>query len=261
MTRSSVIVGTAPARFRRLTLATLGIVLTGLLSGCAADGARRPTAQINEPDAPERRAVQLAEKYGFAAWPTVDQIAFTFHAVVPGRPEPIVRRWEWSPKTGAVTLLRDGAAPLSYTRGDTLPADAANADKAFVNDSFWLLFPFQIVWSNPAISVTRMPGLRMPIGNAKAREQWVVRYGETGYTPGDEYVLYTDAKTGLIAQWEFFAGGDITKGRPATWEDNQSFGPLTISLRHEGPRGSGFKLWFSDVQVRFVDGVIAKQAE
>jgi len=197
------------------------------------------------PEPPEPPADRLARAYGIKGWAQVQQIAFTFNAKLPGREDVISRAWIWTPKTDAITAHADTDQPLLF-HGNDLPEDEAIRElhHQFINDSYWLLFPFQLVWSNPAVTVHGEAEL--PIGQGTATKLTAQWPDEGGYTPGDAYDLYL-GDDGLIEQWVFRRGGG-DEGRPATWEDHKQVGPIIVSLSHENADGS-FRLWFTDVRV------------
>ena len=64
-----------------------------------------------EPPSPER---QVANAYGFEAWPRVQRLDFTFHVQLPGRDEPIARQWSWLPREQAA-ILQLAAHPVPET--------------------------------------------------------------------------------------------------------------------------------------------------
>lgn len=121
-------------------------------------------------------------------------------------------------------------------------------DHQFINDSYWLLFPFQIVWSNP--TVTHEGEQPLPMGEGTAPKVTAQFPDEGGYTPGDAYDLYLD-ENHRVQQWVFRRGGR-SDGRPATWEDHRQLGPIIVSLGHRGPDDE-FRLWFTDVRAELTD--------
>jgi len=192
---------------------------------------------------------QVADTYGFADWDAVEVLGFTFNVQTPERR--VARRWTWRPKENLVTLEVEGAEPITYRRdeiADDTPESVRQADRQFINDSYWLLFPFQLVWSNPAITDAGQASL--PIGEGEGHKL-VVRYpAEGGYTPGDAYDLYLD-DAGLIVQWVYRGGGG-EDGRAMTWENNLNLGPIKVSSEHRNEDGS-FRLWFSGLSLKTSD--------
>ena len=91
-------------------------------------------------------AEKIANANGFADWKNVSQIDFTFN--VDRDTTHFERSWSWKPKTGDVTLISANDT-ISYNR-KTVDSISLNADKGFINDKYWLLAPFQLVWDQSA---------------------------------------------------------------------------------------------------------------
>ncbi|MEM1098806.1 MAG: hypothetical protein AAGH92_08450 [Planctomycetota bacterium] len=195
---------------------------------------------------------ELAERYGLSAWDDVDRVDFTFRVELPdGRV--IERPWSWAPKESKVTAAfgTDDARTFSL---DAIDETNRDDHARFINDSYWLLFPFQLVWSN--CEVTEDGEAAMPISGETSSKLTVTYPDEGGYTPGDVYELFLDPDTGLIAEWSFRKGGGAN-GRPATWESHVGLNGLMISRVHNGPEGSGFRLRFPHVAVH-AHGAVAE---
>lgn len=193
----------------------------------------------------ESPALSVARAYGFDHWDNVEQVEFTFNVQRPGSDDVIRRKWTWRPREKKVTLHKDGG-DVSYVQGKAKAEDAVAADKSFVNDSYWLLFPFQLLWSQPRIVPQGVQPL--PIGEGEAHKFVVIYPEQGGYTPGDQYDLYVGGDSRIV-QWVYRKGGDAAEqGRPATWEKHAEAGPIVVSLEHYGPDRK-FHLWFSDVRV------------
>lgn len=195
------------------------------------------------------RAVAVA--YGLDGWSRVDALRFTFHVRLGDRE--IVRHWTWEPQSGQVQLRAKGAdgteMAVAYRRSAMAGADARTkqADRWFINDQYWLLFPLHLVWDHKA-RVEDRGKAALPIGSGEA-DHLIVSYPPTGgYTPGDMYELFVGSGH-RIEQWIYRRGGSEKAARSATWEAYRPVGPLTLSLDHHGPEGH-FRLWFTDVAVR-----------
>jgi hypothetical protein len=191
---------------------------------------------------------QLAERYGLSAWPDVRRIEFTFVAELPdGRR--VERPWAWEPQVGKVVAQAGTAEAHAFDLNDLQPQDR-DAHGRFINDTYWLLFPFQLVWST--CEVTDEGEAVSPIGQTPTRKLTVTYPDEGGYTPGDVYELFIDQETGLIAEWNFRrGGGDI--GMPARWLQHETLDGITFSLDHRGPDDGGFRLMFPRVFVETAD--------
>ena len=105
------------------------------------------------------------------------------------------RSWVWEPKTGKVSYegkdKQGKPVKVSYMRselGSQSDAVKNEVDSGFMNDNYWLLFPFHAYWDSSA-TVTD-PGMhKLPLGKGSA-EQVVVKYPleAGGYRPGDTLV-------------------------------------------------------------------------
>lgn len=194
---------------------------------------------------------RIANAYGFAHWNEVEEIKYTFNVKTPDRET--ARAWTWRPKDDTVTLEIQGEPTITYKRSelDENTSEAIiTADKRFINDSYWLLFPYQLVWSNPAI--TDAGEAPLPIGEGTGRKLIVQYPDEGGYTPGDAYDIYL-GKDALVTHWVFRKGGG-EKGNPMTWEANQTLGPITVCTDHTNADKT-FRLWFDGLSVKTRGGV------
>lgn len=212
-----------------------------------------PAAFAQTPDP----GAALAQRYGLSFWDQIEQIEYTFNVQLPGRDKPVVRSWQWNPGPEPKVvrrLLKDGVE-IEYLKFNPLlvkdqsPDLVKEAHGQFINDSYWLLFPFQLVWSNPV--VTDAGAQLLPLGDGEAKKLTCQWPAEGGYTPGDAYDLYL-GDDGLIKQWDFRKGGG-DQSFLATWEDHRQLGPITVSLDHHNADGT-FRLWFTDVSATLADG-------
>ncbi len=207
---------------------------------------------VQADDDAESPATPIAERYGLSGWDQIEQLEFTFNVQLPNRDKPIVRQWSWSPRHGEVWRITPDDPHGTSIDLDTVGEAGEEIHGQFINDSYWLLFPFQLVWSDPL--VLDQGDQPLPMGEGSGRKfvcQWPTA---GGYSPGDAYDLYL-GEDGLIQQWVFRRGGK-PEGNAHTWEDHQQLGPIIVSLDHHGPEGSGFRLWFTDVQATLVDGTV-----
>ena len=204
-------------------------------------------------------AERIAEAYGIDGWDEVIQLNFTFNVQLPDG-KTVKREWSWEVDREWVTRTVDGESVPIPSRVDRLlissHSEAENIHKQFINDTYWLLFPFQLVWSDAAVTEVGEEGL--PMGDGKATKVVAQWPSEGGYTPGDAYDLYV-GDGGMIEQWVFRRGGqDAAKGSPATWEMHRQLGPIVVSLDHYGPEAKDgkqqFRLWFTEVEATLKGG-------
>ena len=194
---------------------------------------------------------EVAKKYGVDNFSKIKSIEFTFNVKAGSRES--ARKWLWMPKSNQVTFwgkYKDGKEiKYSYTR--TKISEVKNektkwVDERFINDEYWLLFPFHLVWDKN-VDIENAGIKKFPMGEGKG-ECLIVKFAKNvGYTPGDIFELYI-GKDNLIKQWVYRPGGSEKERYPSLWEDNRDFNGITISTKHQGPGGK-FKLWFSDVKV------------
>lgn len=194
---------------------------------------------------------RIADAYGIHAFPQVEELRYTFNVSAGDRS--VRRTWRWWPKQDSVEYVGGSAKtePLAYSRVgiDTASDDVRKIDQAFINDEYWLTFPFHLEWDQKS-QVTVEGQTPLPLGDGKALKV-VVHYPKSagGYTPGDTYDLYI-GDDNRIVQWTYHSGADSTRSTSCTWEGDMPFRGITLPTDHLGPNGS-FRLWFSDVDVVF----------
>jgi hypothetical protein len=198
---------------------------------------------------------KVAKTYGLDSWNQIEAIRYTFNIDNPGLN--LSRTWVWEPKADRVTYEgKDKAGnpvKVTYVRSQlsTQPANVKNeVDPGFVNDNYWLLFPFHAYWDTSA-NVEDAGMQKLPLGKGSA-ERVVVKYpSEGGYTPGDTWELYV-GKDNRVQEFIYRRGGPKKPSVvPATWAGYKKAGPLLISTEHRGTAdGKALHLFFSDVSVK-----------
>src|SRR2546430_11205493 len=132
---------------------------------------------------------QIAKTYGIDSWDKVEAIRYTWNGEIPGLFK-AAHAWEWEPKTGKISYEgkdKDGK-PVKVTYDSSQLSSQSDQAKnevepAFVNDNYWLLFPFHAYWDKSA-TVTDKGMQKLPIGTGSA-ELVVVKYPAEagGYPP------------------------------------------------------------------------------
>jgi len=186
---------------------------------------------------------QIAEAHGLNNFDDVKEIQFTFNVKVEDSLR-TSRSWTWKPQTDEIRLT-DGDISRTYTRKDKMSEEEKKMDQKFINDSYWLLFPFQLVWSDAEISKEKTG--TAPVSKKEMNYLEVSYKDEGGYTPGDTYVIYYNNDL-LLEEW-IYKSADGSREMPTTWEDFEDFKGLKISKSHKSPDGS-FELFFTDVKVK-----------
>jgi hypothetical protein len=200
-------------------------------------------------------ADQIAKTYGLDSWGQIDAIRYTFN--VEGARQ-VSRSWVWEPKTDQISYDgKDKAGnpvKVTYARSQVASQSAVvkdEVDPSFLNDQYWLLFPFHLVWDTGA-AVEDAGMQKLPLGKGSA-EKVAVKYSSGGYTPGDTWELYVGTD-GRIRELVFHHGGAAKPSLVVvTWAGYKKAGPLLLSLDHRGTAdGKRLHLFFSNVAVKLV---------
>jgi hypothetical protein len=200
---------------------------------------------------------QMAKTYGLDSYDKIDAIRYTFALDVPGLLT-LTRSWIWEPKTGQVTYEvkgKDGKpVKATYNRNhlSSQPANVKdNIDPGFINDNYWLIFPFHAYWDKSA-TITDEGMQKLPMGIGSARRV-VVKYPSEsgGYSPGDTWELFVGSDN-LVQAMVFHHGGSVKPSLViASWTGYKKAGPLLVSTEHRGNAdGKPLKLSLQNVAVK-----------
>jgi hypothetical protein len=211
---------------------------------------------------------KIAKTYGLDSYAQVEAIRYTWNGEIPGLFK-VAHAWEWEPKTGKVSYEgkdKDGK-PVKVTYDSSQLSSQSDQVKneiepAFVNDNYWLLFPFHAYWDTSA-SVTDQGMKKLPLGNGSATLVSVKYPAEAGgYTPGDTWDLYV-GKDNRIEQLVYHRGGPKKPSLViASWAGYKKAGPLLISTEHRGTAdGKPLHIFISDVSVKLVGSDTWMKAE
>ena len=199
---------------------------------------------------------KVAKTYGVDSWDQVQAIRYTWNGEITGLFK-VSRTWEWEPKTGKVTYEgpdKDGKpVKVSYLRSElsSQPDNVKNnVDPGFVNDNYWVLFPFHAYWDTSA-TVIDQGMFNLPMGSGTAELVPVKYTGDGGYTPGDIWDLYV-GKDNRVEYFVYHRGGSKPPSRVfATWAGYKKAGPILIATEHRGTAdGKPLHVFFSDVAVK-----------
>lgn len=195
---------------------------------------------------------KIAKTYGLESFGQIEAIRYTFNVGIN-----FSRSWTWQPKTDEVTYQgKDKSGKpvkVTYLRSQLASQSVAvqkDIDPAFINDQYWLLLPFHVVWDTSA-TVDDAGRQKLPLGTGSA-EKVVVKYPSTGgYAPGDTWDLYV-SPDGRIKEMVYHRGGPKKPGVVvALWADYKKAGPLLVSLDHQATvDGQPRHIFFSNVAVK-----------
>ena len=132
-------------------------------------------------------AEQIANTYGLDSFGQIEAIRYTFNLDLGALK--LSHAWVWEPKADRVSYEgKDQAGKpvqATYVRAQLSSQPAVvkdDVDPAFVNDQYWLILPFHVVWDGANVEDTGMH--KLPLGKGSARRV-VVKYGSGGgYAPG-----------------------------------------------------------------------------
>ncbi|GAA4932095.1 hypothetical protein GCM10023314_00410 [Algibacter agarivorans] len=194
----------------------------------------------------ESKPISIAEKianaHGFENWKQVSEIQFAFN--VNKDSSHFGRSWIWKPKTNEVTSFSKKDT-LTYNR-NKIDSTLTKTDRSFINDKYWLLVPFQLVWDESA-TISEATKEESPINKIQLNKITISYPNEGGYTPGDAYDIYFGDDF-LIKEWIFRKGNQKEPSLIATFENHQDFNGIKIALNHKKPEGN-WNLNFTNIKV------------
>ncbi|NHE55677.1 hypothetical protein [Cyclobacterium plantarum] len=209
----------------------LGFLLI-LISSCS------PETKESEDSLP----MKVAKAYGFDHLDEVKSISYTWN-VRRDSATVLVRDWAWDLENGEVSYSGPDTTATYLIANKTKAVESV--DQKFINDKYWLLFPFHLGWDE-GYEAEIIENQRSPI-NADPTTKIIIRYNDSdGYTPGDAYDIYID-ENHMIKEW-VFRRGDGPEGRAFTWENVADFGNIKIAQDHHLENGEKI-IWFTNVEV------------
>ena len=201
-------------------------------------------------------AEQIAKTYGLDSFGQIEAIRYTFNLDLGARK--LSRAWVWEPKADRISYEgKDKAGKpvqATYVRSQLSSQPAVvqdEVDPAFVNDQYWLILPFHVVWDGANVEDTGMQ--KLPLGKGSARRVVVKYPSEGGYSPGDTWELYVWSDN-RVEELVYRRGGPQKPSVVvATWAGYKQAGPLLISSDHRGTAdGKPVRVFFSNVSVKLM---------
>ncbi|TVZ27377.1 hypothetical protein JM83_2414 [Gillisia sp. Hel_I_86] len=185
---------------------------------------------------------QIANANGIEKFKELEEVYFMFNVKVNDTLRS-KRAWKWFPKSKKIELTEKGET-ISYIQGDSLSEKALAADQKFINDSYWLLFPYQLMWSD--FEATYNEKGIAPLSNEEMKMLTVSYKGKGGYSPGDSYHIFF-GDDNMIMEWTYVSstGRELT----TTWEDYETFKGIPIAKMHK-TADSSFQLYFTNIKLK-----------
>ncbi len=217
----------------------LSLSLIFVLSSCKTDKKKEADTPVKELNILEK----VAQAHGYENWKDVSSLKFTFN--VDRDSSHFERTWLWQPKSNDVVFMTREDT-ISYSR-KAVDSTIAKTDGGFVNDKFWLLAPYQLVWDQNGFTYEHSKNMEAPISKQKMHKLTTIYANEGGYTPGDAYDYYFGDDY-VIKEWVFRKGNQEEPSMVTTWEGYKNLNGLDIATMHKMPE-SNFQLYFTNIQV------------
>ncbi|MEO1030876.1 MAG: hypothetical protein AAFX55_05705 [Bacteroidota bacterium] len=217
------------------------IIFLLLLSSCKSE---KKETGIEETPKELTIAEKIANAHGFENWKNVAEVRFTFKVdrdTIKGKG----RSWVWRPKDDKVKMTI-GETEVAYSRRQ-IDSAHIGADQGFINDKFWLLVPFQLVWDASA-TISEPKEMVSPIKKDSLQMITLTYPNDSGgYTPGDAYDIFFDDKY-MIREWVFRQGNSEKPSLTTTFENYKDFNGIKIAIDHK-QEGGNWNLNFADINI------------
>jgi hypothetical protein len=218
----------------------LGLICLLLVSACKSENSEIPLTELQKEATVARK---IANAHGFENWKNVSDVKFTFKVdrdTIKGKG----RSWIWKPKKNEVTMMT-GETSVNYNR-TKMDSTHIGADRGFINDKYWLLVPFQLVWDTSA-TISESKKAKAPISEDQLNMITLTYPNEGGYTPGDAYdIFYGDDF--MIKEWVFRKGNAAEATMVTTFENYKDYNGIKIATDHKMADGN-WNLNFADINI------------
>ncbi|MEX0361806.1 MAG: hypothetical protein AB3N10_12560 [Allomuricauda sp.] len=215
----------------------LALLSFTLISACKTE----PKAE-STPEKELSITEKIAQAHGYDAWKSVKEITFTFN--VDRDTTHFERTWVWEPKTNKVTSISSDT--LVYNR-KSMDSIALERNAGFINDRFWILAPFNLIWDANNYTSEHKKGQKAPISGESMQQLTIVYGNEGGYTLGDAYDFYFKDDF-VLREWEFRKANQTEPSMTTTWEDYVTMKGLKLAQDHRKSEEE-FSLNFTNLSV------------
>ena len=208
------------------------------------------SCKTKEKEVPVSKAIEttilekVANAHGYQNWKNVEEIAFTFN--VDRDSTHFARSWVWQPKANNVTHI-SGSDTLHYNRKN-MDSVAFKTNAGFINDRYWLLAPFNLVWDQNNFTYEHDDEEVAPISKKTMQKLTIVYGNEGGYTPGDAYDFYFGDDY-IVREWVFRKGNQSEPSMTTTWEGYSDIKGLKLVKDHKKEEGN-FNLYIDGISVQ-----------
>jgi hypothetical protein len=196
-----------------------------VLSACKQTEDKKDIEQ--EPAKELTTAEKIANAHGYENWSKVKTFEFTFGGTIEDSTSG--RVWVWNPKTNDIKMTRNGET-TEYNR-NSMDTMAIKTDRGFINDKFWALIPFQLVWDE-GTTISETTKEKSPVNQQDLNKITVTYSNEGGYTPGDAYDIYFDDDH-IIREWSFRQGNAPEPSLSNTFENYRDYNGIKVAQDHK----------------------------
>ena len=190
-------------------------------------------------------AQKVADAYGISKFKKAKAISFTFNVKRDTFPA-TSRSWDWDIERNTVTMTTPKQT-VTYRR-DTIQSSAMKSvDGKFINDQYWLIFPFHTVMDK-GCTLTQKDNVTSPIGKLNSTMLTVQYNNVDGYTPGDAYDLYLD-KSYMVTEWVYRSKGVAKPSLNTRWENTVKNKGIKTATNFPSEDGK-FKIYFTNISVK-----------
>lgn len=188
-------------------------------------------------------AEAVAYANGFDKWSKVKSLQFTFN--VDRDSTHFDRTWIWKPQKNEVTLITEEDT-ISYNRNKVSEA-SLKADQGFINDKYWLLAPFNLIWDKDSYTSSLTVNAKAPISGKQMQKLTIIYKDEGGYTPGDAYDFFFEGDF-IVKEWVFREKNSKDPSLVTSWEDYSDYNGIKIAKTHKRD-DNNWTLYFTGVNV------------
>ncbi|WP_019671327.1 hypothetical protein [Eudoraea adriatica] len=211
-----------------------------LLFSCKTEQKKDADSTSIEQSVPEK----IANAHGIKNWKNVEEIRFAFN--VDRDTTHFERGWIWNIQKNEVTRISQGDT-VTYNRSE-IDSTIAKVDAGFINDKYWFLAPFNLLWDKGGYSYEVSEKAEAPISKTPMQKLTIVYSSEGGYTPGDAYDFYFEDDY-IIKEWSFRKANQKEPNLSTTWEEYIELNGLNISKSHINAEGN-IKWYFTNILVK-----------
>jgi hypothetical protein len=177
---------------------------------------------------------------GIEHWPHVKTIKFTFNVAKADADRPdasFSHVWDMKKMTDTVTV--NGKTMTADIMKPGSDEDSKKAFARWTNDSYWLIMPLKLKDGGVKLSMRSDETI-----DGKSYHVLNLSFENVGLTPGDQFDLFIDPQTNLVAMWDYMPTPE--KKTRYTWENYKDFSGLKVATEH---KGGGRRIYFTDVEV------------